>query len=157
MCTVNNLCCRFIPTNRRIIDYLLTGKRKTHDIYDQIIANCMEKMRQRPADERNTCILQYFLDRREQLLKSEDPHDQNAAKTLYSDEQLRHLLADMFGAGLDTTLTTMRWFFLYMAKNPEYQKILHSVRFICSVRAILAHRHGISLTPAYQSPTFHIS
>lgn len=106
----------------------MTGKRKTHDIYDKIIADCWEKLKQRPEGEKNTSILQYFLEHRDKLLKSEDPEDQKIAQQFYTEEQLRHLLADMFGAGLDTTLTTMRWFFLYMAKNPDIQKTLHSVR-----------------------------
>ena len=41
-----------------------------------------------------------------------------------SDEQLYHLIADLFGAGLDTTLTTLKWALLYFASYPELQNVV---------------------------------
>jgi ecdysteroid 25-hydroxylase CYP306A1 len=35
--------------------------------------------------------------------------------------QLHHLLADMFGAGTDTALTTIKWIVLYLILYPDVQ------------------------------------
>ena len=58
-------------------------------------------------------------------------NDQNFGKSarfnknlIFSEEQLCHLVADLFGAGLDTTLTTLKWALLYLASYPETQEII---------------------------------
>ncbi|XP_026847008.1 cytochrome P450 306a1 [Drosophila persimilis] len=62
-----------------------------------------------------TCILEHFLINRVPFSE------------LYCDEQLRHLLADLFGAGVDTSLATLRWFLLYMAREQSSQRRLHEL------------------------------
>ena len=44
----------------------------------------------------------------------------------FSEEQLCHLVADLFGAGLDTTLTTLKWALLYLATYPNVQDLIRS-------------------------------
>ncbi|KAJ2952657.1 hypothetical protein O0L34_g6989 [Tuta absoluta] len=65
------------------------------------------------------CILDNFL--MEQKRRFE-----NGEESAYyvRDEQMHYLLADMFGAGLDTTSVTLSWFLLYMALYPEEQEIV---------------------------------
>lgn len=62
------------------------------------------------------CILDNFLLEQKKRFDSGD----ETAKYM-TDEQMFYLLADMFGAGLDTTSTTLAWFLLYMALHPEEQ------------------------------------
>lgn len=100
---------RYLPNNRKTIKYLLDGKTKTHEIYDKIIGKCRATFDQYPS-----CLLKNFLLEKIRL-------QGNPSAEYYTDQQLRHLLADMFGAGVDTTLTTMRWFLLYTAKYTEIQ------------------------------------
>lgn len=62
------------------------------------------------------CILDNFLiEQKKRFENSEE------GSHFMSDEQLMFLLADMFGAGLDTTSVTLSWFLLYMALYPEEQ------------------------------------
>lgn len=62
------------------------------------------------------CILDNFL--MEQKRRFENAEENSRFVT---DEQLHFLLADMFGAGLDTTSVTLAWFFLYMALYRDEQ------------------------------------
>ena len=36
------------------------------------------------------------------------------------------MVADLFGAGLDTTLTTLKWALLYLASYPETQELIQT-------------------------------
>lgn len=113
---------RHWPSNRRSIRFLLDGKEKTHRIYDRIIHRCEKQMEQEQQQQEQPeqagaarparSILEHFLQERQ-------PYSQ-----LYCDEQLRHLLADLFGAGVDTALATLRWFLLYMAREQRVQQRL---------------------------------
>uniref|UniRef100_A0A914WVC9 Uncharacterized protein n=1 Tax=Plectus sambesii TaxID=2011161 RepID=A0A914WVC9_9BILA len=44
----------------------------------------------------------------------------------YSDHQMAVLAFDLWGAGLETTITTLRWSMLYMVTNPEVQDKVHA-------------------------------
>lgn len=68
------------------------------------------------------CILDNFLVEQK---KRFDSGDVNACYV--PDEQMHYLLADMFGAGLDTTSVTLGWFLLYMALHPQQQVTLFNV------------------------------
>lgn len=62
------------------------------------------------------CILDKFL---QEQKKRFDAGEESSM--FVKDEQLHYLLADMFGAGLDTTSVTLAWFLLYMAMYLEEQ------------------------------------
>lgn len=72
---------------------------------------------------------------------------ENAGETGYFTEpQLYHLLADLFGAGTDTTLTTLRWFLLFMAAYPEEQVLIilgYDRNLKNSESTIPNRRHGV--------------
>lgn len=122
----------------------MEGKEKTHHIYDKIIES-----KENQADENNepvTSILSLWLERK----KTVNEHETK----LYSYEQLRHLLADLFGAGVDTTLTTLRWFLLYMAK---YKNIQESIREVSMNKILLWHFDRLSLWVKLAFPRNFIS
>lgn len=95
-----------------MIRSIVDGKDKTHEIYRQIL----DEHRARLESE-NGCKIDSFL-----AAFDEQMRKKNSAELRYFTEpQLYHLLADLFGAGTDTTLTTLRWFLLFMAAHPMEQ------------------------------------
>lgn len=107
---------RHLSSNSKTIKFLLDGKQKTHKIYDELIKKCQSSF-----VTYNESILKYFLHERAEREKTS--HD---LLKYCSDEQLRHLLADLFGAGVDTTLTTIRWFILFTALDENLKKKLRN-------------------------------
>nr|XP_021189636.2 cytochrome P450 306a1 [Helicoverpa armigera]XP_021189637.2 cytochrome P450 306a1 [Helicoverpa armigera]XP_049695087.1 cytochrome P450 306a1 [Helicoverpa armigera]WRX06041.1 CYP306A1 [Helicoverpa armigera] len=65
------------------------------------------------------CVLDNFLLEQKRRFESGDE-----SARYVTDEQMLYLLADMFGAGLDTTSVTLAWFLLYMALYPEEQELV---------------------------------
>lgn len=114
---------RFLPSNKKIIEFLLNGKQKTHRIYDDIIAKVQAQINTNEINE-GSSIVELFLRERNQRLV-----DHSSKTKFCSDEQLRHLLADLFGAGVDTTLTTLRWFLLFVAHDTNIQTKIKQVNF----------------------------
>lgn len=107
---------RYIPTFRRRIKFLLEGKAKTHRIYGDLITKAN-------TDGRKDNVLGLYL--QEKTKKSFQIS--NSDEKTWSDEQLKHVLADLFGAGLDTTSSTIRWILLFVARNPGVQQNIHEV------------------------------
>lgn len=95
---------RLIPMYRNTMNFLIDGKLKTHEVYQQIIDA-------HPADQVDDFIAAFT---NEMRMRSDNVGS-------FTQQQFYHLLADLFGAGVDTTLTTLRWFLLYMAVHPEIQ------------------------------------
>ncbi|XP_049277586.1 cytochrome P450 306a1 [Anopheles funestus] len=112
---------RHLPSTRSTIHFLLNGKCKTHEIYDAIIAEARSKIHTSDSlhEDQRECILKCFL---KEATKRQEAGRQDAA--FCDDIQLRHLMADLFGAGVDTTFTTIRWALLYIALYPMVQQRL---------------------------------
>ncbi|XP_011201481.2 cytochrome P450 306a1 [Bactrocera dorsalis] len=118
---------RFLPWNLRSIRFLLDGKARTHEIYKSLIEKREQTWEQRKAvSDDSFNILDHFIDERMRREDSDIAEERLSTDIYYTQEQLLHLLADMFGAGLDTTLATMRWFLLYMCKYQEVQEQLRA-------------------------------
>ncbi|GJQ71364.1 CYP306A1 [Trypoxylus dichotomus] len=111
---------RFVPKFKRSMAFLVDGQRETHKIYTKIIEEQAESLRHLRENDENyqpNNVLQAFLLEKEKRIG-------DVSEKFYSNAQFLHLLADLFGAGLDTTLTTLRWYLLYMANYPQIQKKL---------------------------------
>jgi ecdysteroid 25-hydroxylase CYP306A1 len=94
----------------------MEGKEKTHEYYQTLILNHIERRKSFLKDDENCLVddvIDAFLDEKERRGESDG--------RFYSTAQFHHLLADLFGAGLDTTLTTLSWFFLFLAEHADVQ------------------------------------
>lgn len=96
------------------MDFLLTGIAQTHKVYDGIVDRCEETLES--SDCRDSILRRFLLEKRDRE-KRNDELAKNCSR-----KQLNYLLADLFGASLDTTLCTLRWYLLLMAKNYDVQE-----------------------------------
>lgn len=83
------------------MNFLLEGKTKTHQFYQTLIDRILDEVEQK-GDENTDNVITAFLKEREKRRGTPD------FEKFYNDQQFYHVLADFFGAGLDTTLTTLR-------------------------------------------------
>ncbi|XP_011861917.1 PREDICTED: cytochrome P450 306a1 [Vollenhovia emeryi] len=97
---------RFLPRYGKVMELLVDGQLKTHQVYQKIIDE------HRARREKTDNFLAAF----------DEAMSTNADNGYFTQPQFYHLLADLFGAGTDTTLTTFRWFLLFMAAYPDEQK-----------------------------------
>ncbi|RZC38401.1 cytochrome P450 306a1 [Asbolus verrucosus] len=104
---------RFLPKSKQTIRFLIEGKQKTHEMYKKIIDEQRELMKN--GDEVSNFIQAF-------LAEKEKRRGTDSYNKFYNDEQFHHLLADIFGASLDTTLTTLRWYLLYLAAHEAIQQ-----------------------------------
>lgn len=87
----------------------MNGKQATHRIYQRIIDEQMKIFLKQHINESDcTNFIDAFLIERQKRAGTDD------FQKIYCDEQFNHLLADVFGAGLDTTLTTLRYWELVL-------------------------------------------
>ncbi|KAH8368377.1 hypothetical protein KR084_010672 [Drosophila pseudotakahashii] len=90
------------------------------------------------------CILEHFL------------IHQDRESQLTCDDQMRHLLADLFGAGVDTSLATLRWFLLYLAREQRCQRRLHELLLPLGPRPTLEELEPLTYLRACISETLRI-
>lgn len=112
---------RFLPSNQQKIQFLLDGKEETHRIYKRFIDKAQDELESQNFEPKEqTNILELFL-----LERHNRKFDESDA--IFDDAQLKHLLADLFGAGVDTTLTSIRWILLYISMNPSIRQKIKMV------------------------------
>lgn len=92
---------RFLPKFKEPLDYLVKGKDRTHQIYRDIIDRQAGMLGDKVRLNECENLTQMFLLERKNVENSK-------AEEFFSDKQLYHLLADTFGAGIDTTIATLR-------------------------------------------------
>jgi len=99
---------RFLPQFRDSMSFVLDGKAKTHTIYRRIIGDHKDIHH----DEYRDVIEAYLI---EMKRRGEGHLD------TFTESQLLHVLADLFGAGTDTSMTIIKWVLLYMILYPDLQ------------------------------------
>lgn len=99
----------------KTISEVIEGVTKTHLIYKTLMKNRGEEV------DRCDDLMAVFM---KEMTKREYRND---AGHFFNEKQCCFLMSDLFGAGVETTVNTLRWFLLYMALNKDVQ-----VRQICT-------------------------
>ena len=112
---------RFLPINQKNMKFLLTGIAQTHKVYDKIADECEQTLDN--SNCRDSILKRFLLEKRDREMRN----DKLAA--FCTRKQLNYLLADLFGASLDTTLCTIRWYLLMIALHKDVQdKVYHEMK-----------------------------
>lgn len=93
--------------------FLIEGKDKTHDYYRAILRDHVAAGLENHQNEHVAGAYQQEIVSRLSTV---------GEVGTFTEPQMLHALADLFGAGYDTTLATLRWVLLYLAINPDAQK-----------------------------------
>ncbi|KAM8952380.1 cytochrome P450 2C31-like isoform 4-T4 [Pelodytes ibericus] len=149
---------------------LLWRKKKTFEIFQELYNAFPSVMRWVPGKHKkayqNAMELQNFF--RETFIKFRDELNVNDQRNLidaylvkqqeekpnpglfFHDENLAILVSNLFGAGMETTTTTLRWGLLLMMKYPEIQKNVHNEidKVIGSAQPQTEHRKEMPYTDA---------
>ncbi|KAG8445779.1 hypothetical protein GDO86_010532 [Hymenochirus boettgeri] len=82
------------------------------------------------------------------LVKQQE--EKSSATNFFNNENLTQLVSDLFGAGMETSSTTLRWGLLLMIKYPEIQKkVQHGInKVIGSAQPQTEHRKQMPYTDA---------
>ncbi|KAE8605376.1 hypothetical protein XENTR_v10015089 [Xenopus tropicalis] len=82
------------------------------------------------------------------LVKQQE--EKPSSTKFFNDQNLTVLLADLFGAGMETTSTTLRWGLLFIMKYPDIQKKVQDEidKVIGSAQPRLEHRKKMPYTDA---------
>ncbi|XP_034945868.1 cytochrome P450 306a1 isoform X2 [Chelonus insularis] len=108
---------RYFVKFKKTMSSLIDGKMKTHQLYKKLIEEYEEKQEMNYKNSDNF-LAAFNVEMKNRILN-------NCQLGSFTEQQYYHLLADLFGAGTDTTLTTIRWFLLYMAIFPENQENIY--------------------------------
>ncbi|KAJ8676569.1 hypothetical protein QAD02_012356 [Eretmocerus hayati] len=100
---------RFLPRYQHLMKTLLDGQTKTHEVYRKIL----DDHRKGPSN------IYSFLSAYDDEMKQRAC--ENDTESSFTETQCFYLLADLYGAGVDTTLMSLMWFLLFMAANPAEQ------------------------------------
>lgn len=79
-------------------------------------------------------MYEYLLEQRKQI-------EQGRQDMVFTDNQLKWLVSDLFIVGLDTTVTTLRWCFLFLVRHPEIEE-----KVFQELEAVI----GIDRNPTYE-------
>ncbi|VVC30307.1 Cytochrome P450,Cytochrome P450, E-class, group I [Cinara cedri] len=104
---------KIIPKYRKTVSEIIEGVLKTHFIYKTLMEN-----RGKEVDQCKDLMA---------LFMKEMTKRKNDIGHFFNEKQCCFLLSDIFGAGVETTVNTLRWFLLYMALNKDVQCELQSL------------------------------
>ncbi|XP_060086934.1 cytochrome P450 2K6-like [Heteronotia binoei] len=112
-------------------------------LYDFIQATFIEHLKELDVNDQRSFIDAF-------LIQQQEEKNKNQSNAFFHNENLKALVENLFGAGMDTTSTTLRWGLLLMMKYPEIQKKVQEeiTEVIGSAQPRIEHRAKLPYTDA---------
>ncbi|KAL8173120.1 UNVERIFIED_CONTAM: hypothetical protein K2H54_040292 [Gekko kuhli] len=127
----------FLSGGRRVV------LKHKDELYAFIEATFIEHLKELDANDQRSFIDAFLIQQREEK-------NRNQSNGFFHNENLKAVVADLFGAGTETTSTTLRWGLLLMMKYPEIQKKVQEeiAKVIGSAQPRIEHRAKLPYTDA---------
>ncbi|KAL8173110.1 UNVERIFIED_CONTAM: hypothetical protein K2H54_040169 [Gekko kuhli] len=126
----------------------LSGGRKTilknaKEMYAFIEATFLKHLKELDVNDQRSFIDAF-------LIQQQEEKNKNQSNEFFHNENLKAVVATLFGAGMETTSTTLRWGLLLMMKYPEIQKKVQEeiTKVIGSTQPRIEHRAKLPYTDA---------
>ncbi|XP_015276493.1 PREDICTED: cytochrome P450 2K1-like [Gekko japonicus] len=126
----------------------LSGGRKTvlknrDELYAFIEDTITEHLKELDVNDQRSFIDAF-------LIQQEEEKNKNQSNRFFHNENLKTMVENLFGAGMETTSTTLRWGLLLMIKYPEIQKKVQEeiTKVIGSAQPRIEHRAKLPYTDA---------
>ncbi|KAL8173118.1 UNVERIFIED_CONTAM: hypothetical protein K2H54_040264, partial [Gekko kuhli] len=126
----------------------LSGGRKTFlknrkELHAFIQATFIEHLKELDVNDQRSLIDAF-------LIQQQEEKNKNQSNDFFHNENLKAVVVDLFGAGMETTSTTLRWGLLLMMKYPEIQKKVQEemTKVIGSAQPRIEHRAKLPYTDA---------
>ncbi|XP_077187150.1 cytochrome P450 2K1-like [Paroedura picta] len=127
------------------LGFLLGARKKVlnnrDELYAFIKATFIEHLKELDANDQRSLIDSFLIRQQE---------EKNTMNGFFHNENLKALVANLFGAGTETTSTTLRWGLLLMMKYPEIQKKVQEeiAQVVGSAQLRTEHRAKMPYTDA---------
>ncbi|XP_077187148.1 cytochrome P450 2K4-like [Paroedura picta] len=127
------------------LGFLLGARKKVLNNRDELFvfikATFIEHLKDLDANDQRSLIDSFLIRQHE---------EKNTANGFFHNENLTALVANLFGAGTETTSTTLRWALLLMMKYPEIQKKVQEeiAQVVGSAQPRTEHRAKMPYTDA---------
>ncbi|KAL8173109.1 UNVERIFIED_CONTAM: hypothetical protein K2H54_040152, partial [Gekko kuhli] len=126
----------------------LSGARKTvlknsREMRSFIQATFVEYLKELDVNDQRSFIDAF-------LIQQQEEKNKNERNEFFHNENLKGVVSNLFGAGMETTSTTLRWGLLLMMKYPEIQKKVQEeiTAVIGSAQPRIEHRAKLPYTDA---------
>ncbi|XP_060086885.1 cytochrome P450 2K6-like [Heteronotia binoei] len=126
----------------------LSGGRKTvlknrDELFAFIQATFVEHLKELDVNDQRSFIDAF-------LTQQQEEKNKNQSNEFFHNENLKAVVENLFGAGMETTSTTLRWGLLLMMKYPEIQKKVQEeiAKVIGSAQPRIEHRAKLPYTDA---------
>ncbi|KAL8173134.1 UNVERIFIED_CONTAM: hypothetical protein K2H54_040512, partial [Gekko kuhli] len=126
----------------------LSGGRKIiikhrDELYAFIEATFLEHLKELDVNDQRSFIDAF-------LIQQQEEKNKNQSNGFFHNENLKAVVENLFGAGMETTSNTLRWGLLLMMKYPEIQKKVQEeiIKVIGSAQPQIEHRAKLPYTDA---------
>ncbi|KAL8173135.1 UNVERIFIED_CONTAM: hypothetical protein K2H54_040530 [Gekko kuhli] len=126
----------------------LSGGRKIiikhrDELYAFIEATFLEHLKELDVNDQRSFIDAF-------LIQQQEEKNKNQSNGFFHNENLKAVVENLFGAGMETTSNTLRWGLLLMMKYPEIQKKVQEeiIKVIGSAQPRIEHRAKLPYTDA---------